>query len=1463
MRDVGAAQRAVRRPRGRLLRLSTAVLAVLTVALCGQPPPSPRLETASTQDPAPPVSVVVTSADRALAVSWSASAETATSGYQVFVDAETTPRVTTNAATRTATLTGLVNGQEYAVTVRTVTTQTVFLFPTTYVGQPSAPARGTPRDTVAPAPPTGVSAARGDGRVTLSWAPNSGDYDANGYQVLRDGLPVTGLLAGRGTAQWTDTTVVNDRTYAYTVQTHDTSGNWSASSAPPISATPTDLTAPAAPTGLVGGRGDGRAGLSWTANTETDLASYRVLRDGVEVATVTGTTYLDPGLTNDRTYTYTLVAVDGHGNRSPASAAVQVTPTDLTPPAAPTGLTAVRGDGQVTLAWAANPEPDLGSYRVLRDGVEVATVTGATTYTDTRLVNDTTYRYTLAAVDTHGNRSVSSAAATATPQELDAPAPPTGVAATAGDRRVDLAWAANPEPDLGSYRVLRDGAVLATVTGTTGYTDTAVVNETTYAYAVVAVDTHDNASAPSQTVRATPADRVAPARPAGFTATRGDRRVDLTWTANGEPDVAGYRVLRDGAVLTTVTGTAYTDTAVVNDATYGYALVAVDTSGNASDAATASATPTDLTAPAVPTGVTAVDGGARVTVSWTAGPEPDLAGYVVLRDGTEVASVPGTTYVDSLVDDAAHGYAVVAVDTHGNRSAPSDAAVVPAADRRPPAAPTGLVAAAGDGRVTLTWTANGETDLASYRVLRDGVQLATVTGTTYTDPGVVNDTTYSYALVAVDTSGNASGPSGAAAARPTDLTPPAVPAGFTGVRGDGLVELSWTASPEPDVASYRVLRDGVEVATVTGATSYTDAGLVNDRTYGYALVAVDAHGNRSGSVSLDATPTDLTAPAAPAGFIAVRGDGQVELTWTANGEPDLAGYLLYRDGIQLAAPAGPTYTDPGLVNGTTYAYALVAVDTHGNRSGPATASATPTDLTPPPAPTGVTATSGDRQAVLGWDAGGADAAEHRVLDPDGSTVATVPTPATSATVTGLANDTPYAFTVVAVDAAGNVSARSAAVSVTPVYATVPVEGAGESSGVAASSDGRFVVVGTRARLEPSDTNTAYELYVVDRTAGTRTRIAPLPATATGAGDATNTSAPAVSDDGRYVVLATTAALDPRDTNRLADVYRYDVGARSWALVSAPPGGTASPSVAGTLLQPAASVYATAPSVAVSGDGDLVLFYSARADLVLGDTNNRVDVFAKRLSDGTVTRVSTTTTGGELSGPAMGPALALTPDGRFAVFGADSPSGVVAHRKTLSGAGAGELRVVSQVTTSTGRTLPFSVYRDTGDLAVSDDGRYVALVSSNRVATDFPAQTWPTGLAYRVDTVTGAVVRLGTGQTTVWEHQVELDPTGRYAFFATTAAALPADTNGHTDHYRRDLDGGVAGPLVLVTADAAGRPTTGPIGAITPAEYGRLLAVTGDRVLVTTSQPLTVADVNRLRDLYTKDLRTGAVGVGLG
>jgi chitodextrinase len=1034
-----------------------------------------------------------------------------------------------------------------------------------------------------------VTAVRGDGRVTVSWTRNTGDHDVDGYRVLRNGVPITGQLVA-ATATYLDIGVTNDVTYSYTVQAHDTSDHWSADSTPAVSATPTDLTPPATPTGVMGGRGEGTAGLAWDPNSEPDLAGYILLRDEAEIATVTDTDFLDSGLTLDRSYSYTLVAVDTHGNRSAPTAPVVITPTDLTAPAGPSGFAAAPGDGRVDLAWSANAEPDVASYRVLRDGVEVAVVTGATSYTDVGLINGVEYRYTLAAIDTHGNHSLSTSPVFVTPVNPGAPAPPTGLTANAGDAEVTLTWAANAEPDIAGYVVRRDGVDVATVT-TPGYVDTGLTNGTTYA--------------------------------------------------------------------------------------------------------------------------------------WT----------------------------------------VIAVGTDGDRSLPSSAATATPVSPDAPATPVGVVTTPGDGQVLLSWTANGEPDLATYRVLRNGVEIATVTGTTHTDLSLVNDVTYSYSVVAVDDDGNRSAPSPAVAGRPTDLTPPAAPTGLAAVEGEHAVSLTWTASAEPDLATYRLLRNGVEIATLTSR-----------------------------------------------GFV-----------------------------------------DTGLTNGVTYTYTLVAVDTHGNRS-PASAPVVivPRDM-PPGAPTDVTATPGDRRTVLAWTAPpDADVVEYRVLAEDGAVVATVAAPTTRVALPDLLNGTTYRFTVVAVDAVGGVSVPSDAASVVPASPPLPGLGAGESGGLAVSEDGRFVVVGTRARLEAADTNTAYELYLVDRTAGTAARIAPLPAGATGATDPTNTSAPVISANGGTVALATSAALVAGDTNGRADVYRFDTATRAWSLVSVPSGGGVSATTAGAELQTGSSVYATSPPVALSADGTVALFYSARSDLVAGDTNGVVDLFAKDVTTGAVTRVSTTTAGGNLGGAAMGPALALTPDGRFALFPATSTGGSVQlYRKTLSGPGAGELLHVSTV-----RSIPFAVFRDAGDIAISDDGRYVALVTAHRITTASPGTSGSAGLAYRLDTVTGAVLALGNGQQTVWEHQVELDPTGRYAFFATASGQLPGDTNGHTDHYRRDLGGGVAGPLLLVTADADGRATAGPIGSVAPAEYGRLIAVTAAEVMVTTSQALVSADTNRIRDLYLKDLVSG-------
>ena len=94
-------------------------------------------------------------------------------------------------------------------------------------------------------------------------------------------------------------------------------------------------------------------------------------------------------------------------------------------------------------------------------------------------------------------------------------------------------------------------------------------------------------------------------------------------------------------------------------------------------------------------------------------------------------------------------------------------------DTTAPAVPTGLVVTAGDGSVSLDWADNTETDLASYNVKRATViggpytQIASgVVISAYTDNSVINGTTYYYVVTGVDESGNESGNSAEASAKP-------------------------------------------------------------------------------------------------------------------------------------------------------------------------------------------------------------------------------------------------------------------------------------------------------------------------------------------------------------------------------------------------------------------------------------------------------------------------------------------------------------------------------------------------------------------------------------------------------------------------------------------------------------------------------------------------------------------------
>ena len=971
-------------------------------------------------------------------------------------------------------------------------------------------------------------------------------------------------------------------------------------------------------------------------------------------------------------------------------------------------------------------------------------------------------------------------------------------------------------------------------------------------------------------------DIFPPAMPTGVVVTAGDSSLVVRWTAVGDADLADYRVYRDGTLAATVlTGTTTaTLTGLVNDRSYSISVSARDARGNESMRMNAvPGVPRDLTPPPVPSGLVPVRGDASVALSWHPASDTDRVLVRVLRDGAQVASLPAatTSWRDTgLVNDRTYTYALVAVDARGNASQASTPPV-PATptDLTAPAVPAGLVAVAGDASAALTWRPGLDPDLALVRVLQDGAVVAELpAGTTaWTATGLVPGRTYAFSLVAVDGHGNASAASSPPVlVVPLDLTAPGAPTGLVAVPGNRAVDLSWDPVEAEDLVAYEVLDAGGAVVARVAAptTSVRLTGLAKDAQETYRVVAVDRAGNRSlPSAPVVVALRDRTPPAPVAGTSVAELDRALRVTWSP--VADAAAYRVVLDGAlvgEVAAGAPLELLVEDLQAGRPYAVVVLAVDAAGNVS----AAHVPVVGVPrdplPAAPTGVTAVAGAGSAAVSWsDAAEDDVVEHLVL-VDGLVAAVVPRGSTGVVLEGLVPGVEVEVVVVAVDAGGGRSAASAAVRVTPTAAfpayrplVPPAEGSGTATGagLAATRDGRWVVVSTAARVEASDANSAPELHLVDRVAGTSLRVAPLPATwRSTSTDSTNASAVALSEDGRYLALSTTERMVPADTNSLLDVYRLDLRTGERALVSVPASGAVSSGTPGAVVPSGTSVSARSPGLAMTADGSTVLFLSARPDLVAGDRNGAADVFAKDVATGEVRRVSTSSTGAETPLRATGPALEVTPDGRYAVFPAQaSGRPVVLVRKDLV---TGELVVASTMPGTGSTPVEVGVFRDTGDVAVSDDGRYVAFSSAARPAS--PATSWSTGLAYRKDLLTGELDPLGTGQTSAWEHQLGLDATGRYAFLATAAPLRAEDDNRRTDHYRRDLG---TGALDLVTARADGSVAPSAPGSITPAEYGRVLVLDPDRVLVGTVLPLVDGDANALLDVYGRDLARAQAG----
>jgi chitodextrinase len=494
---------------------------------------------------------------------------------------------------------------------------------------------------------------------------------------------------------------------------------------------------------------------------------------------LTRATYSDGTIVN---YHY-----DANGNRTDA---IVTLPNDSTAPSRPSFLQATAvSQTQIDLEWGASTDNlELGGYRLERcTGADctfsqIAELTETTRYQDTGRTSNTTYVYRVRAFDTLNNHSSYSDNATAVTPANSAPTAP-GVPETTNRTMVSatVTWSAARDSDgtvVGyEYRVnagnwIATSGTTASLTGLSAWTD--------YTVQVRARDNSGNWG-PASTGMFTTLDSVAPSAPSGpptiseVTMTS----AKATWpNASDNGRIDRYEYSLDNGANWRAVGVAdprpITLSNMSPDTQYQFQVRARDAAGNAGPSVSTTFRTLDTVAPSVAEGlrVTSATSG-TVNLAWnSASDNVGVTGYRIYRNGSFLGNSSSTTYPDNTTSGTTtYSYRVSARDRVGNESPQSTPALsVTTPDTIAPNAPTNLAAAqAGPTQINLAWTHatdDGGSGRAGYRIYRGGAPIFSTgpNANTYNDTPLTPNTTYTYTVVTLDNTGNASGHSNTASA---------------------------------------------------------------------------------------------------------------------------------------------------------------------------------------------------------------------------------------------------------------------------------------------------------------------------------------------------------------------------------------------------------------------------------------------------------------------------------------------------------------------------------------------------------------------------------------------------------------------------------------------------------------------------------------------------------------------------
>ena len=605
-------------------------------------------ETPAVAVPAVPANLTATPGDGQVAVTWDDPGNITIRKYQYSTDGGSSfnHMNASNRDTTSFTFNNLTNGTEYTLAIRAsnLSGESTAATETVTAGWPA---------------PTNVVATPSNQRVKLEW--DTGDPGIANY-VIRSEVTGSGnyfytiLAAGNGaTTSYTNRNLNNGTEYTSTVGAGEfDSNNFPTFTGQTVTVTATPLGP--APTGLLAARDSTRVVLRWDTGG-SEVTNYlvrteitggngdpeeKVVAPWSGSRTITAVT----SLTDGTEYTFSVMAAEVSGTETVvAGIAASVTETPgVAVPAAPTGLTATPGGGQVAVTWDNPGNITIRKYQYSTDGGTTfnhmnGSNRNTTSHTITGLTNGTEYTLAIRASNLSGDSTAATVTATA-----GLPAPENLVAAP-DSTRVVLQWdtggsgvtnylvRSQAEGSGGdpAEKVVAPGSGTRTTTEVTGLT-----NGTAYVFSVRAAEVSGGETVVTgvgATVTETPTVAV-PATPANLTATPGDGQVAVTWGNPGNITIRKYQYSTDGGTtFNHMNGsgrntTSFTFNNLTSGTEYTLAIRASNLSGE-STAATVTAT----AAWPAPTNVVATPSNHKVKLEWDTG-DPGIANYVVRLEVT-------------------------------------------------------------------------------------------------------------------------------------------------------------------------------------------------------------------------------------------------------------------------------------------------------------------------------------------------------------------------------------------------------------------------------------------------------------------------------------------------------------------------------------------------------------------------------------------------------------------------------------------------------------------------------------------------------------------------------------------------------------------------------------------------------------------------------------------------------------